>query len=39
MINMGTISIFALDFSGTRFACSRDFTGVYHLEPAISLCL
>ena len=29
---MGTISIFALDFSGTRFAVSRDFTGGYTLK-------
>jgi hypothetical protein len=29
---MGTISIFALEFSGTRFACSRDFSGIYHLK-------
>jgi hypothetical protein len=29
MITMGTISIFQLDFSGTRFACSRSFAGGY----------
>ena len=29
---MGTISIFQLDFSGTRFVCSRDFTGGYTLK-------
>jgi len=29
---MGTISIFQLDFSGTRFACSRSFSGGYSLE-------
>jgi hypothetical protein len=29
---MGTISIFNLDFSGTPFACSRDFTGAYRLQ-------
>jgi hypothetical protein len=29
---MGHIQIFALEFSGTRFACSRDFTGAYRLE-------
>jgi hypothetical protein len=29
---MGSISIFALEFSGTRFACSRDFTGGYALR-------
>jgi len=28
---MGTISIFQLDFSGTRFACSRSFVGGYTL--------
>jgi hypothetical protein len=28
---MGTISIFSLDFSGTRLACSRSFDGAYHL--------
>jgi hypothetical protein len=27
-----TISIFSLDFSGTRFACARDFTGGYTLQ-------
>jgi hypothetical protein len=32
MIHMGSVSIFSLDFSGTRLACSRDFTGGYHLE-------
>jgi hypothetical protein len=29
---MGTISIFSLEFSGLRFACSRDFTGAYSLQ-------
>jgi hypothetical protein len=29
---MGTISIFALDFSGTKLACSRDFIGGYILQ-------
>jgi hypothetical protein len=29
---MGTISIFSLDFSGTRFACSRSFVGGYGLR-------
>jgi len=29
---MSQIQIFALEFSGTRFACSRDFTGAYHLQ-------
>jgi hypothetical protein len=29
---MGTISVFDLNFSGLRFAISRDFTGVYHLK-------
>jgi hypothetical protein len=29
---MGTISIFSLDFSGTRFACRRNFTGGYTLQ-------
>jgi hypothetical protein len=28
---MGTVSIFALEFSGVKFACSRDFTGGYTL--------
>ena len=32
MTNMGTISIFALDFSGTRFAVSRSFVGGYILQ-------
>jgi hypothetical protein len=32
MLDMGSISLFQLEFSGTRFACSRDFTGGYHLE-------
>jgi hypothetical protein len=31
MIHMGSVSIFALEFSGTRFACSRRFDGAYHL--------
>jgi hypothetical protein len=29
---MGTISIFSLDFSGTKFAVSRDFSGGYRLQ-------
>jgi hypothetical protein len=29
---MGSIQIFALEFSGTRFACSRDFAGSYRLQ-------
>jgi hypothetical protein len=29
---MGSISIFSLDFSGTKFACSRDFSGGYRLQ-------
>jgi hypothetical protein len=29
---MGTISIFDLEVSGLRFACARDFPGVYHLR-------
>jgi hypothetical protein len=29
---MGSVSIFSLEFSGTVFACSRDFTGGYRLQ-------
>jgi hypothetical protein len=32
MINMGSVSIFQLDFSGTKFAAARDFTGGYTLR-------
>jgi hypothetical protein len=30
--NMGSVSIFNLNFSGTVFACSRDFAGAYRLQ-------
>lgn len=32
MMTMGSVSIFQLDFSGTRFAAARDFTGGYTLR-------
>jgi hypothetical protein len=37
---MGSIQIFSLEFSGLKFACARDFTGVYHFtvgDHAVSL--
>jgi hypothetical protein len=32
MTHMGSVSIFSLDFSGTKFACSRTFVGGYMLQ-------
>jgi hypothetical protein len=29
---MGSVQIFSLEFSGLKFACSRDFTGGYSLQ-------